>query len=123
MHSFVEQNIMEAMKMNEQTIDKLIQMRLTVLAEEYQKQSLDISFNELSFNERLSLLVDSEFNARHNNKIERLIKNAHFSDSMAKLENIDYFPDRHINRDMMENLATNQFILDGTSDITRNNGK
>lgn len=36
---------------------------------------------------------------------------------MAKLENIDYFPDRHINRDMMENLATNQFILDGTSVI------
>lgn len=113
MHLYAVLITMEVMKMNEQTIDKLIQLRMSVFAEEYRKQLQDPSFNDISFRERLSLLVDSEYDARHNHKIELLIKNAHFSDSKANLVNIDYFPDRHLNRDVIEDLTTNQYVQDG----------
>ncbi|MGI6569578.1 MAG: hypothetical protein ACOX27_00705 [Caldicoprobacterales bacterium] len=48
----------------------------------------------LSFHERMMLMVDAEFDSRHNNNIKRLIKNARFANSSAFLGNIDYLPDR-----------------------------
>lgn len=64
----------------------------------------------MAFHKQLSLLVDSEYDSRHNYKTELLITNANFSDSMANLVNIDYFSDRHLCREAMEDLATNQYI-------------
>lgn len=91
--------------MKNETIRKLKNMRLPAFAEAYQKQvENETEYQSLSFHERLGLLADAEFDSRHNNNIRRLIKNAKFVNSSAFLGNIEYLPDRHLNRDLLENL-------------------
>lgn len=97
--------------MKNETIAKLKAMRLPAFSEAYQKQvENEIEYQSLSFHERLALLVDVEYDSRHNNNIKRLIKNARFANSSAFLGNIEYLPDRHLNRDLLESLADNEYI-------------
>lgn len=97
--------------MKNETIAKLKAMRLPAFSEAYQKQvENEIEYQSLSFHERLTLLVDVEYDSRHNNNIKRLIKNARFANSSAFLGNIEYLPDRHLNRDLLESLADNEYI-------------
>ena len=66
--------------MKNDTLKKLKAMRLPAFAEAYEKQiSLEAEYGPMSFHERLMLLVDAEYDSRHNNNIKRLIKNAKFS--------------------------------------------
>ena len=100
--------------MKNETIRKLKNMRLPAFSEAYQKQVEDeMAYQEISFHERLALLVDAEHNSRHNNNIIRLMKGAKFAHSSAFLRNIEYLPDRHLNRDLLENLADNEYIRQG----------
>jgi DNA replication protein DnaC len=104
--------------MKNETIMKLKNMRLPAFAEAYQKQiENEAEYQSLSFHERLALLVDAEYDSRHNNNIRRLIKNAKFSNSSAFLENIEYLPDRHLNRDLIESLSDNEYIRQGLNVI------
>ena len=64
------------MMTNETTINKLIEMKLTTLADTYRLQLADSSMQELSFEDRFGLLVDMEYTARKAKKRERLIKKA-----------------------------------------------
>lgn len=63
---------------NECTIKKLDKMRLTSMAERYRLQQGDQSFESLSFDERLGLLVDFEWDRRKSNKLTRLTVVEHF---------------------------------------------
>jgi DNA replication protein DnaC len=104
--------------MKNETIRKLKAMKLPAFAEAYQRQiDNETEYSSLSFHERLTLLADAEFDSRHNNNIKRLIKNARFSNSSAFLGNIDYLPDRHLNRDILNNLADNEYIRRGLNVI------
>ena len=59
---------------NETTIEKLREMRLSAFAASLKEQMSDSSFQSLSFEERLGLLVDVEWSSRKNNRLKRLIK-------------------------------------------------
>lgn len=52
--------------MSEQTIEKLKKMRLPIMAEEYQNQKDDPGYQDMTFEERLTLMVDREYDARIN---------------------------------------------------------
>ena len=94
--------------MKNDTLKKLKVMRLPAFAEAYQKQiTQEAECGPMSFHERLMLLIDAEYDSRHSNNIKRLIKNVKFSDSSAFLGNINYLPDRHLNRALLESLANN----------------
>ena len=104
--------------MKNETIKKLKTMRLPAFAEAYQNQAdNETEYQSLSFHERLALMVDAEYDSRHNNNIKRLIKNARFANSSAFLGNIDYLTDRHLNRDLLEGLADNGYICKGLNVI------
>ena len=104
--------------MKNDTLKKLKAMRLPAFAEAYEKQiAQESDYESISFHERLMLLVDAEYDSRHNNNIKRLIKNAKFSDASAFLGNIEYLPDRHLNRDLLESLADNDYIRQGLNVI------
>jgi DNA replication protein DnaC len=97
--------------MKNETIRKLKAMRLPAFSDNYQKQiEQEAEYVSMSFHERLALMVDAEHDARHTNNIRRLIKDAKFSNSSAFIGNIEYLPDRHINRDLMDSLADNEYI-------------
>lgn len=48
---------------NEATINKLLEMRLTTMADAYRRQLQEHSLDNFSFEERLGLLVDIEYQA------------------------------------------------------------
>lgn len=70
---------MEVITMKNDTIRKLQEMKLSVMAKAYMDQIENPEqYADMTFDERLTLIVGKESDARLNNKLKRLIKNAHF---------------------------------------------
>ena len=92
--------------MNQQTVDMLTDMKLSAMAAEFTAQLQDPSFRTLSFEERFSMAVTAEWNRRQTNKVERLIKKAHFSDPFATMEGIEYYEDRKLDKSQLLRLST-----------------
>ena len=57
-------------------MDKLIEMRLTAMADAFCSQLNDLKFKDISFEDQFGMLVDIEYSSRKNNRFKRLIKNA-----------------------------------------------
>lgn len=96
--------------MNEENYRKLKLLRLPAMAEEYIRQSNIDNIDTYTFDQRLSLMIDSESDSQHNNKIKRLIKNGNFSESNALLTQIRYYEDRHLDKELISELSTNNYI-------------
>lgn len=71
------------------TLDKLYSMKLTGMAEAIRRQMEDPEASRLSFEERLALLVDQQWDWRQNKALERRLKSARFK-TAAAVEDIDY---------------------------------
>ena len=82
--------------MIQSTVDMLRAMKMTAMAAELERQTGDASYRELNTEERLSLIVNAEWNRRQNNKINRLSNAAHFAQPGATMEGIEYFEDRKL---------------------------
>lgn len=96
------------------TIECLRAMKMNALASELERQLEDSdSYKQLGFEDRLTLLVDAEWNRRQNNKFDRFIRNAHFSDANATIEGIEYIEDRHLDKGRMLRLATCKYVDEG----------
>ena len=96
---------------NQSTRDKLIEMRLTSMADAFYNQVSDPSMREIPFEDRFGLLVDIEYNNRKNNRLKRLIKNAEFDQPTASIADIDYTSGRKLNKDLINRLASCEYIL------------
>lgn len=97
--------------MRNETIRKLQEMRLSAMAGAYMGQlEHPENFSNMTFDERFSLIVDHESDVRLNNKLKRLIRNAHFPNNQADLADIQYLPDRHLDRGLIHLLSTNAYI-------------
>ena len=109
------------------TVERLRAMKMNAFASELERQLEDAgSYSQLGFEERLGLLVDSEWNRRQSNKLNRYIRNAHFSAATATMEGIEYIEDRHLDKAKMLRFATCQYIDDGRHIILKGasgNGK
>ncbi len=92
------------------TIDKLIEMRMTALADALRTQLKDPRSKDLSFEDRISMLVDIEYSTRKSNSIKRLIKEAGFDQPEANIADINYHSGRKLNRDLIERLAVCEYI-------------
>ena len=95
---------------HEATIDKLIKMRLSTMADVYRNQLNDSSLAELSFAERFGLLVDTEYRTRKNNRLKRMIQQAMFEQSHAHIAGINYTSRRKLDKDQITFLATCEYI-------------
>ena len=96
--------------MNQELYEKLREMKLPIMAEEYKDQSENPNIQNMTFEERFESMVIKEYDSRINHTVERYINNAHFYDSNANLQDINYKPDREINRGLIEELSTNEYI-------------
>ena len=96
------------------TVERLRAMKMNAFASELERQLEDNdSYSQFGFEERLVLLVDSEWNRRQSNKLNRYSRNAHFSAASAAMEGIEYIEDRHLDKAKMLRFATCQYIDDG----------
>lgn len=98
--------------LTENTITKLQEMHLSAMAKAFKEQLTDPNMNALSFEDRIGLLVDSEWSSRKNNHLKRLIKNAGFADPEACIENIEYHSDRILDKTQIARLATCNYIAE-----------
>ena len=83
--------------MNPETYRKLRRMRLPAFAKAYQEQSASPElYASLTFDERLTLLVDTEFDNRTTNKIRKLLRESRVPDTSAHMAGMEYLPERHL---------------------------
>ncbi len=95
---------------NQQTLQDLRGLNLTGMANALeQQQAQPATHNELSFEERLSLLVDREKTHRHNNKITRLLNAAKLK-IQASPEDIDYTHPRGLIKNKFAGFINGQWL-------------
>lgn len=96
---------------NNSTIESLKAMRFSAMAAELERQMGDPSaYSRMGFEERLSLLVDAEWNCRQNNKLLRCIREARFATPGAVIEDVEYHEDRHLDKAQILRFASCAFI-------------
>ena len=95
---------------NQSTIDKLIEMRLTAMADAFRNQLDDPKLKEIPFEDQFGMLVDIEYSSRKNNRLKRLIKNAGFDQPEASIIDINYTSGRRLNKELIHRLATCEYI-------------
>lgn len=105
--------------MNDQTLTKLYEMKLSGMAEAYKEQASNKEFQKMSFEDRFSLLVDLEHSRRKSNTLQRLIKSATFIDSNACIEDIEYYEDRMLDKEFILKLASGIYIQDSHNIILK----
>lgn len=97
---------------NQSTIDKLIEMHLTAMADAFRSQLDDPKLREVPFDDRFGMLVDIEFSSRKNNRLKRLIRNATFDQPDASIMDINYTSGRKLNKELIKRLATCEYIAE-----------
>lgn len=96
--------------LNQPTYEKLIQMRMSAMADAYRQQTEDPSAANLSFEERMGLLVDAEYWSRHNNRLKRNIHKAALDQPQASLSDINYTAGRLLDKKLIQALGTGTYI-------------
>ena len=97
---------------NQSTINKLIEMRLTALADAFRNQLSDPRMKEVPFEDRLGMLVDIEYTSRKNNRLRRLIRQAELDQPDASIMDINYTSGRKLNKSLLQRLATCEYITE-----------
>jgi DNA replication protein DnaC len=93
----------------QQTLDKLYALKLTGLAQAYEEQQQHPQSADLSFDERLALLVERQWLWKENRALATRLAYAHLKQT-ASLAEIDYRHPRGLHRATLEQLATGQWI-------------
>ena len=92
------------------TIDKL---RLSAMSDAFECQCRDPeTYQGLSFEDRFGMLVDKEWDKRKSTKLQKLIRNAEFRYPNACMEDIEYHPDRNLDKGQMLEFSTCRYISD-----------
>jgi len=97
-----------------QTLEHLRNLKLTAMAQALEEQMEQPRAFDLSFEERLSLLVMREITDRENRRLQRLLKTARLKQS-ACVEDIDYRHPRGLDKSMMATLASTDWIRRGAN--------
>ena len=90
-------------------LEKLSALKLSGFRSALEEQFKNPQYAELSFEERLGLLVDVETTRRKNSRLQRRIKAAHFP-LQATLQDLDLSPSRGIKRAQVLELAQAEWV-------------
>lgn len=99
--------------LNQQTIETLTALRLPGMREALEQQRTQPALQELSFEERLGLLLEREVLHRDNRRLSRLLKDARLRLPAACLEDIDYRHRRGLQKPQIGALGACQWIRAG----------
>lgn len=94
---------------NNQTIEKLNQMRLYGMSQLHLQHVKNNQVSDLQPDEYLSILTDHEWEQRQNKKIQRLLKQASFRQK-ASIAEVDYTSQRNLDKNMFMRLSSLDFI-------------
>ncbi len=92
------------------TLDKLREMKLNAMAENYRFQLEDPSMKDISFDDRLAMLVDVEYTSKQNGRLKRLIQNAEMDQPQASIAGLNFECGRRIDRELVYRLASGEYL-------------
>jgi DNA replication protein DnaC len=104
------------MATQQQTIARLRELRLNVVAATYQLQLEQPKINQVPFDDRFALLVEAEVSERESKRLSRLVRSANLPEP-AHLEEIDLRPGRGIDQAYLSALATCEWVRRGQAVI------
>src|ERR1700728_342056 len=93
------------------TLDKLQELRLTGMAKALEEQQVLSGIEELSFAERLGLLVDRELTERENRRLKMRLDKARLGQAAA-IEDVDLRTPRGLDRALFAALCSCQWIAE-----------
>ena len=96
------------------TIEKLQALHLHAMATAFDQQRSSSQYAELSFEDRLGLLVETEWTAREQRKLTQRLRTAKLR-YPASLEDVDFATPRGLQRDVVLSLGTGGWIRDHTN--------
>ena len=91
------------------TLEKLYAMKLIGMAEAIRRQSQDPEAAQLSFEERVAMIVDQQWDWRQQKALTRRMKNARFK-VQAVVEDIDYRQPRRLDRSVIRSLSGGDWV-------------
>src|SRR5215470_3883752 len=90
--------------LHQPTIEKLLAMRMEPMVETWRSFEQDENAAQLSFEEKLSLMVDRMWTCRQNVALQRRLRYAKLKGN-ACVEDIDYRVSRGLDRTLMRSLV------------------
>lgn len=99
--------------LNEHTLTQLRALRLDGMVHALADGAVAASAATLSFDERLGMLVQHEIDWRDGKRVARLLKAAKLKDSSACIEDIDWRGSRGLDRGLIAELATCDWLRRG----------
>lgn len=93
------------------THDKLRSLKLYGMLKGLEEQEVTSSYRELSFEERLGILIDREMTEQENRRLDYRLKYANLRQT-ACIENIDLANNRGIDKALIKTLSTGQWVKD-----------
>ena len=98
--------------LNEPTIEKLHTMKLGTMAAAWNEQQRSADVSAMSFDERFAMLVEAEWLARENKRVDRALKEAKLRISSACIEGIDYPVKRELEKSVVRQLASCKWVAE-----------
>ena len=95
--------------MNESTVTKMKQMKLYGMHNAFRTAIESGKTDHYTLDQFVSMIIDAEWDERHNRRIERSIKNAKFH-YKSNIENISFDPSRNLERTLVLRLAECEFV-------------
>ena len=98
--------------LTEPTNEKLKAMRLDAMAATWTEQAGKAEVHKLAFDERFGMLVDAEWSHRENKRLKTALRDAKLRLASACIEDIDYPPQRELDRAQIRQLATCRWVVE-----------
>ena len=95
--------------MNEQTMSKLYALKLNGMADAYEEQQKQTKINDLSFNERFSLLVEQQWLWKENRALQSRLIYAQLKEQ-ACVEDLDFRESRGLKRSVIDQLSACDWV-------------
>jgi len=96
--------------LNQPTMEKLLALKLSAFATAWGEQQKNPDISNLSFDERLGLLVDAEWLHRENARMARRTREAKLRLPSACIEDVDYSARRELDKAVVRQLATCRWL-------------
>lgn len=96
--------------LNEHTLTQLRSLRMDGMVHAIEEQATSAAATALGFDERLTLLVQSEIAWRDNRRVQRLLKAAKLKVSCACVEDINWRASRSLDRSLVAALAGGDWL-------------
>lgn len=93
-------------------VDKMKELKLFGMLKSFEEQKSSTDYNDLSFDERIGLMIDREITERENRRLTNRLRQAKLRQE-ACMENIDYRQSRGLDKSLMKSISQCQWIKEG----------